>query len=118
MTYQRRYTLTALLGVTTEEDVDGNAPVTQREKPAQAAAPVQPTPHWIDDPKVKARFWTWTRNDMGLTDEQVHAALEVEHIADYEGTMQEARTQIEGWAAAQAAMEAMDAEPVAEGALL
>jgi len=50
--------------------------------------------HWIDKPKVRARFWRWVRQDLALTDQDVYQALGVEHIHDYTGTMQDAKDAI------------------------
>ena len=58
--------------------------------------------HWIDDPKVRARFWAWT-GKLTLTKEQVHKALGVKSVHDYAGTMDDARAAIEKWIKAQAA---------------
>ena len=52
------------------------------------------TQHWIDKPKVRARFWRWVRQDLALTDQDVYQALGVEHIHDYAGTMQDAKDAI------------------------
>ena len=50
-------------------------------------------PHWIEKEQVRKRFWAWT-TDMALSNNEVHEALAVEHVADYEGSMQEAKDQI------------------------
>jgi len=55
------------------------------------------TPHWIKDPKVRARFWAWTGGTLGLNNDQVHEALGVDHVEEYDGTMEEAKAQIEAW---------------------
>ena len=47
--------------------------------------------HWINRAAVHPKFWAWTKNQLDLTDAEVHAALAVEHIADYPGTMDEAK---------------------------
>lgn len=51
-------------------------------------------PHWIKDPNVRARFWAMCGN-LGLDNEAVHAALGVEHVEEYAGTMQEAKELME-----------------------
>ena len=53
-------------------------------------------PHWIEDERVRKRFWTWT-DSMALSNAEVHEALDVEHVADYRGSMLEAREQIIGY---------------------
>ena len=50
-------------------------------------------PHWIEDERVRKRFWAWTTN-MALSNNEVHEALGVEHVADYQGSMQEAKDQL------------------------
>jgi len=61
-------------------------------------------PHWIESDNVRRRFWAWANNDLGLTDDQVHAALGVEHVADYTGSMQDAKDKILEWIDDQANM--------------
>ena len=82
-----------------EVDGDGNVidvtpTVTKSPEPTPPAAS-----HWIENDKARARFWAWVHNDLSLSDEDVHTALEVEHIKDYPGGMGEAKAQIEGWIA-------------------
>ena len=60
-------------------------------------------PHWIKDPKVQARFWGWTGSTLGLTHEQVHQALDVEHVEEYDGTMDDAKAAILKWVDEQSA---------------
>ena len=61
----------------------------------------EPAPHWIADDKVRVRFWAWAtgdqENSLGLTNDQVHEALNVEHVADFPGTMGQAKELIEAW---------------------
>jgi hypothetical protein len=57
--------------------------------------------HWIDNPKVRARFWRWVRDDLALNDEQVYNALGVERIHDFGGTMADAKRVVETWIAEQ-----------------
>ena len=65
------------------------------------------THHWIERDDVRKRFWTWVRGELDLTEEQVHEALGVEHISDYDATMADAKTVLEAYAAKRDA--AMDA---------
>lgn len=58
--------------------------------------------HWIDSKTrngkpVHAMFWAWTTGDCGLSDDEVHTALGVEHIRDFAGDMGQAKTKIEAW---------------------
>ena len=51
-------------------------------------------PHWIERPEVRKRFWRWTREELGLSSDEVHEALGVESVKDFAGTMQEAKEAI------------------------
>jgi len=92
LTYVRRYALTTMLGINAETDNDGSG----KEEPSDNAQ-ATPAPHWIKSDKVRTRFWAWAHNDLGITDAQVHEALGVDHVEEYDGTMQEAKAQIEAW---------------------
>ena len=48
-------------------------------------------PHWIDDPKSRARWEAWLKKH-GWTHETAKAALKVESIRDYHGNQGEAQT--------------------------
>lgn len=76
-------------------------PVGEEENDDDQAQRGRPAMHWIDNPKVRARFWRWTREELGLSDEQVYEALGVERVHDYSGTMQDAKEQILDWIEAQ-----------------
>jgi len=109
--------LKTLLASTGEDDPDGEQPDDKGNgqksrpaaKPQQKAKSAQPLPgpadesndkptlHWIDDPKVRPRFWKWARDERGLNDEQVHQALNVKSVKDFPGTMDQAKTLIEAW---------------------
>uniref|UniRef100_A0A6M3LMB8 Putative Erf family protein n=1 Tax=viral metagenome TaxID=1070528 RepID=A0A6M3LMB8_9ZZZZ len=119
VTYMKRYGLTGVFGIYADEDTDGNvgtapeqsarAAVEERrarQESAGRAAPItyegRPTTssekdfqenvatHWIENPTTRAAFWAWTKNQLGLTEAQVHEALAVKHTADYPGTKAEA----------------------------
>jgi hypothetical protein len=62
--------------------------------------PATPAPHWIKDDATRKRFWAWT-DGQTLTRDQVHEALGVEHIEDYEGTKADAMKAINEWIVAQ-----------------
>lgn len=73
------------------------------EAPAERAETRGETgaPHWIDAKDaegrpVRNRFWAYA-NSIGLTNEQVHAALGVESVRDYTGSMADAKKQIDDW---------------------
>jgi len=59
--------------------------------PAQEASPEtpDPAPHWSENPKVRSAFWA-RAHERGLTNADVHAALGVEHLRDYPGTLEQA----------------------------
>lgn len=118
ITYLRRYTLTAILGLATEDD-DGDAASEHkaqynRPSPApKAEAPkAEPTPapkaaptngdaqHWIKDDKKRAAFWARTA-ELGLTNVEVHKALGVEHVENFGGTIQDAGAAIRAYIAQQ-----------------
>ena len=52
----------------------------------------EPAPdyHWIDDDGARRRFWRWCKVQMSLTEDQVHEALGVESVRDFDGTEQDA----------------------------
>lgn len=57
----------------------------------------EPVQHWAKDPRRRQKFWGWAHNDMGLTKEQVHLALDVDSIFDFDRSAQEAFAQIQNW---------------------
>jgi len=64
--------------------------------------PIDPKPHWIEDTPTRKRFWMWT-SDQGLTDDQVHEALGVEHVKDFDGDKAAALAKVNDWIDAQIA---------------
>lgn len=44
-----------------------------------------PPAHWLDDNQTRARFWAWV-GKQGLTNEEVHEALGVDSIYEFEGS--------------------------------
>ena len=52
--------------------------------------------HWIEDETTRKRFWAWAA-EKGLNDEDVHAALKIEHIRDYSGDKAAAVAAITTW---------------------
>ena len=87
----------------TEEPDSEPLETTQSEEPEAEQAETS-KPHWIEDERVRKRLWAWT-NRLSLTDKDVHDALKVEHVADYQGSMQEAKESIIGYVNAMAAKE-------------
>lgn len=60
--------------------------------------------HWIDEPKVRNRFWAFAKADLGLTEDQVHKALTptskaepIGSVREFKGTMEEARELLESY---------------------
>jgi len=45
--------------------------------------------HWIDNPKMRRRFWQWARDELALSDTDVYQLMGIEHIHDFKGTAQE-----------------------------
>jgi phage recombination protein Bet len=39
--------------------------------------------HWIKDKASRGKFWKYTKETLGLTRDEVHEALEVEHVENY-----------------------------------
>ena len=58
------------------------------------------------------RFWAWTSETLGMTSDEVHEALEVDHVRDFDGTMMDAKQTIADWINAHAANQQPDPEPV------
>jgi len=47
--------------------------------------------HWIDeDDATRRRFWAYAKGDLGLTENEIHAALLCEHVAEFDGDKEEA----------------------------
>lgn len=103
---------TFLMSTGEDDDPDGSKPPAKKAQPKRQPRPtaqkptqqpsrkrddLEPTPHWIEDPAVRARFWAWTSDTLELDGEQVHTALGVESVKDYAGTMGEAKTAILNW---------------------
>jgi hypothetical protein len=55
------------------------------------------TIHWIANPTVRARFWIYCK-ELGLTNDEVHEALEVAHIVEFSGSMAEAKAILDDYA--------------------
>jgi len=61
--------------------------------------------HWIDSvdangTPIRVRWWA-KMDDLGLSHEQVHEALSVEHMSEYDGTLKDAYADVQQWLAAQ-----------------
>jgi hypothetical protein len=67
------------------------------QQPAVTVAAIEPEPeqkaptrHWIDDAATRRRFWAYAHDTLALSDEDVHAALGVEHVVQFAGSKAEA----------------------------
>ena len=65
------------------------------EKTPAAKSPTKPK-HWIESENVRKRFWAYA-NVLTLSDADVHAALEVEHVSEYTGTMPDAKVALDAY---------------------
>lgn len=77
--------------------------------------------HWIDGEtrngkKVSAAFWAWVGSELGLSNDEVHEALEVESVKDYGGTMGEAKEAVLAWADEQATIGNSESVPEVQDA--
>ena len=52
-----------------------------------------PSTHWISRRDVRTKFWTWIKGMLGLS--EVHQALGVDSIYNFQGTMAEAKETLE-----------------------
>ena len=62
----------------------------------QSRADNVPT-HWIENEEIRKRFWAFA-GSIGLDDESVHKALNVEHVNEFPGTMEQVKIAMEAWA--------------------
>ena len=90
------------LGAVVDADGEVTAPLpaiihpTCVDDPAPTLAPTPapaPAPHWSEVPKTRSAFWA-RANERGLTQQDVHAALGVEHLRDFPGTLADAGARI------------------------
>ena len=99
---------------TTEEmdqaTIEGTVQIVEREQQKQVEPP-KPERHWIDDQRIRGRFWAWCYNEMTLTEAQVYEALGVDSVQDYAGTMQDAKRAIEGYVSNMADGDGEQADP-------
>jgi len=52
--------------------------------------------HWIDNPDTRRKFWAWSHSQ-GLSNVDVHAALNVEHVNEFDGDKAAAVKLIDHW---------------------
>lgn len=107
---KRRVTLSLVgLGWLDETEVETIPDARVIDEPPQVEAPKV---HWIEDPKIQRRFWAWTSETLGMSSDEVHEALEVDHVRDFDGTMMDAKQTIADWINAHAANDEPEPEPV------
>ena len=74
--------------------------IKQVQEPAQTEdAPTEesePAPHWIESEANRKAFWAWA-GEQGLSRSDVHAALNVEHVKDFDGDKGAAARTITAW---------------------
>lgn len=60
---------------------------TQKTFMQEVPAPEAPAnePHWIDDKNTRVRFWTWAKDDLNLSKNEVYEALGVDAVHDFQG---------------------------------
>ena len=95
VTYLRRYSYAAILGMYAEEDTDGNMP----EKKAPPEKSEKKEEHWTVSQDWK-KFYTYTTKTLGLSHDEVHEALEVDSAKKFVGTKEEAFAKLNEYASA------------------
>lgn len=85
--------------VETEIEAETGGEPAPAPAPATAPAPAPAPAHWIDNPKTRAAFWE-RATELGLTRQDVLAALGVMRVHDYSGTLEEAGAAIKRYLAA------------------
>lgn len=111
---KRRVTLSLVgLGWLDETEVETIPDARVVDEPAlpmrQVEAPKQ-QPHWIDSDRVRGAFWAYCYNTLTLSEAQVYEALGVDSVHKYQGTMQDAKADIEAYVEQMA--EQAEPEPV------
>jgi phage recombination protein Bet len=76
--------------------IEGTAQIVEAEQPKQLETP-KSEKHWIEEPKIQRRFWAWTSETLGMSSDEVHEALGVDHVRDFGGTMMDAKQTIADW---------------------
>lgn len=95
VTYLRRYSYAAILGLYAEEDNDGNAPAQQKP---QSRQPKKKSDEASTDWNWK-QFWPWTKDDLNLTPREVHEVLGVESVKEFADTKEVAIELLKAYAA-------------------
>ena len=87
------------LGATVDDNGDViDVPVVEVREIVTDPDPEHAQPHWIETASVRSKFWLYVK-ELGLTNEQAHDALNVEHIKDFAGDKREAMDLLQAYAA-------------------
>jgi len=92
---------------------DGAKPAPKKEEQStetEAPKRAKPTEHWIEREDVRRAFWGWA-SKLGLSGGEIHEALGVEHVAEFNGNMRAAKAKIEAWVSDKAQAERDNAPP-------
>lgn len=89
------------MGKSVQELMDKGKAAIQAEPTVEDEPP--PLPHWIErvdknNRPIRNAFWAFA-GSIGLDHDAVHQALGVDHVAEYVGTMDEAKEAMEQYAA-------------------
>jgi hypothetical protein len=109
MTGAYKYALRQTLMIETGDDPDAESSDHQERsgpkaqpggaRPAATPATQATAPHWTTVQDWKA-YWTWAKNKLGLTEDEVHTALKVKAMKEYTGDKKSAQTILEAAAEA------------------
>jgi hypothetical protein len=80
-----------------EESEGEPSPEPEPPPEGEGQASESPPQHWLKRPEVRQRFWAWTRDELGLTDREVHEALDVKSVYDFKGSMAKAKQAINAY---------------------
>lgn len=72
-----------------EEAIYTEAEVVREEPKREPVVEGEARQHWIEQERVRKRFWAWTTGTLALNNDEVYAALGVESVKDFDGTMHE-----------------------------
>jgi len=70
--------------------------------------------HWVEDPALLDRMYKYAAESLGMSDADVFDALQVNAIGLYQGTMKQAKADLDAWADAHAKIDAAVAEVYGE----
>lgn len=85
-----------------QDDPEPVRPAAPGNGHTQQAAEPAPSGHWIDEPGTLPKFWAWCKSLQGLSEQEVHAALGVQHLKDYKGSKTDAMNTLDAFSKAKA----------------